>query len=214
KETGKSQSIVRWDEPTAESSKIEPPQAPAKTFTNQLREERPKKLEIIALDQINTPFASARDGSRALVGFLSKNVDANTLLALVTLEHNGVRIIHNFTSDPSVLVAAVNKVQQRLSSQDARALDASGENSQADLEALQLNAILSGTSPDLTNVNTSNPGNVAVAKARAASAQARAQVDASRRAQEALITLQDMQQLAQYFGAVPGRKSLIWASTG
>src|SRR5262249_18184079 len=42
----------------------------------------------------------------------------------------------------------------------------------------------------------------------------RAQVDASRRAQEALITLQDMQQLAQYFGAVPGRKSLIWASTG
>jgi hypothetical protein len=39
-------------------------------------------------------------------------------------------------------------------------------------------------------------------------------VDASRQAQEGLITLQDMQQLAQHFGGVPGRKSLIWASTG
>lgn len=109
KEDGKSQSLIRLDELTADSSKVEQPLAAAKTFTNQLGEQRPKKLEIIALDQINTPFASARDGSRTLVEFLSKNVDANTLVALVALGHNGVRIIHNFTSDPSILVAAVNK---------------------------------------------------------------------------------------------------------
>jgi VWFA-related protein len=214
KEDGNIQKITRLDELAAESNKVEPPQAAAKTFTNQVVAEHPKKLEIIALDQVNTPFASARDGSRMLVEFLSRNVDANTLLALVTLEHNGVRIIHNFTSDPSVLVAAVKKVQAHLSSRDALSLDASGENSQADQEALQLNALLSGTSPDLTNVVGSNPGNVAVAAARASSAQARAQIDASRQAQEGLITLEDMQQIAQYFSGVPGRKSLIWASTG
>src|SRR5437879_5017537 len=64
KEDGKSQNLVRVDEFTAESNKVEQPEAAAKTFTNQLAAERPKKLEIIALDLINTPFANARDGSR------------------------------------------------------------------------------------------------------------------------------------------------------
>jgi VWFA-related protein len=82
------------------------------------------------------------------------------------------------------------------------------------MEALQLNAILSGTSPDLSNVNTSNPGNVAAAQSRASMAQMRAQVDLARRGQDAIITLEDMQQVAQYFGAVPGRKSLLWISAG
>jgi VWFA-related protein len=205
KEDGKSQELVRLDELTADTKKVEQPPAAAKVFTNQLAEERPKKLEIIALDQVNTPFGSARDGNRALVEFLSKNVDANTLLALVVMERNGVRLIHNFTSDPSILVAAVKKVQSNLGSRDTRTLEAPGDSSQADLEALQLTALLNGSASG----GVVSPGQLtAMAQAQ------KGQVDASRQAQDALITLQDMQQLAQYFSGVPGRKSLIWASTG
>jgi VWFA-related protein len=209
KEDGNLQKIFRLDELTADAVKIEPAPANAKTFTNRIAAEHPKKLAIIALDQVNTPFESARDGARHLVEFLSKNMDPNTLLALVAMQHNGVRIIHNFTSDPAVLVAAVKKVEGTLGSRDTRTFNASGENSQADIEALQLAAVLNNT-----DILSAGSGPAAVAAAKAASAAARAQVDASRRSQEALITLEDFQQLAQYFGGVPGRKSLIWASTG
>jgi VWFA-related protein len=205
KEEGTVEKIVRLDELTGDVSKIERRTAGAKTFSNELIAEHPKKLEIIALDQVNTPFASVKDGSRALVEFFSKNVDANTLVALVSLGHNGPRVIHDFTTDTSVLVAAVQKVKTRLNSRDATTLEVSGDNSQADVEALQLAALLNG----------GDPGSVTTPAQFSALGRAqRAQIDASRQAQEGLITLENFQALAQYFGGVDGRKSLIWASTG
>lgn len=205
KEDGGTQKISRLDELTADAARIQAAPVVPKTFSNGSVADHPKKLEIIALDQVNTPFASSSDGRRSLVEFLAKNVDANTLLALVALEHNGPRIIHDFTSDPSVLIEAVNKVKSSLNSRDSRAIDTPGENSQADVEALQLLALVNGA--DAGSVST--PGQLAgLARAQ------RAQVDASRQSQEALITLENFQQLAQYFRGVPGRKSLIWASTG
>jgi VWFA-related protein len=209
KEDGTTQKIVRLDELTADAARVQPAVANLKTFTNQVVAEHPKKLVVIALDQVNTPFESARDGARRLVDFLSRYVDTNTLLALVAMQQNGVRVIHSFTADPETLVTAVKKVQSSLSSHDTQTSDISGDNSQADSEALQLVALFNNT-----DISTATNGNAAVAAARAASAQTRAQVDASRRAQDSLITLEDFQQLALYFGGVPGRKSLIWASTG
>src|SRR5262249_42746313 len=57
-------------------------------------------------------------------------------------------------------------------------------------------------------------GMPAVAQQRAMIRGLEAQADASRQSQEGLITLECMEQISQYFAAVPGRKSLLWASTG
>jgi VWFA-related protein len=219
KEDGNAQKIVRLDEFTADTAKVVPqPPADNQTFSNQVAADHPKKLAIIALDQVNTPFASAKDGARQLVDFFSKNIDASTLLALVAMRHNGVQIIHNFTSDPAILQAAVRKVQWELSSRDTRTADNLGDNAEADLEARQINDILNtvdvGSALTGGSANSGGGTNAAAAAARAQSRQQRAQVDASFQAQEALITLEDFQQLAEYYGGVPGRKSLIWASTG
>jgi VWFA-related protein len=204
KEDGSVQKISRLDELTADTVKVPVAATSPKEFTNQVVADHPKKLEIIAFDQVNTPFASSRDGERMLVEFLAKNVDANTLLALVALGHNGPRIIHDFTHDPGVLIAAVKKLQTSLNSRDSRTLESSGDSTEADFEALQIAAILNGS--DTGNITTPQQM-AAVGKAQ------RAQVDASRQAQEGLITLENFQKLAQYFQGVPGRKSLIWAST-
>lgn len=210
REDDKPENIVRSDEVTVgDTAKVERPAMAANSFTNEVVAEHPKKLEIIALDQINVPFAGGADGNRMLMDFLTKNVDANTLLALVALTHNGVVIIHDFSADPSLLVAALKKTRNKPSSIDTTTMDVSGENGQADLEALQLNALLSGAELNLSNLSPAQ----AVAALRAASASQRATVDASRRAQEALITLECFQQIAEYFGGVPGRKSMIWASS-
>lgn len=210
REDDKQQNIVRLDEVTVgDAAKVDRPAAAPNTFTNEVVAEHPRKLLIVALDQINVPFAGGADGNRMLMEFLTKNIDTNTLLALVALTHNGVQVIHDFSSDPSLLVAALKKTRNKPSSIDATTMDVSGENGQADLEALQLNAILSGAELNLTGLS----GAQAIAALKAVSANQRATVDASRRAQEALITLECFQQISEYFGAVPGRKSLIWASS-
>src|SRR5215472_11731588 len=90
KEDGAVQKIARLDELTADTVKVQATSGNPKSFTNQVTAEHPKKLEIIALDQVNTPFVSGAQGYRGLVEFLAKNVDANTLLALVAITPNGV----------------------------------------------------------------------------------------------------------------------------
>lgn len=207
KEDGKDQTIVRLDEVTAEPEKVKAEAPGANRFSNQLVAEHPKKLVIIALDEINTPFAGRAETRRGVMGFLSRNVDANTLLALISLQPNGIHLIHNFTSDPRVMVAAVRKVESTLSPRDIRAQDIPGENTEIDAEALQLQALLTGA-----DFSTATSANQLAAAARAASAQNRAQVDASQESQSALLTLECLQQVAYYFGAVPGRKSFIWAT--
>ena len=207
KEEGTSESIVRFDEMTADLGKIQTANAAPNTFSNELMAEHPKKLEIIALDRINTPFASVADANRGVIQFLSKNVDANTLLAMIVFQPNGIRVIHNFTSQPATLVAAVQKVQAALSSRDVRSQDIPGDTAEADAEALQIQNLFSA-------IPTQGAGGAAeLGAARARVAQARAQSDASQQSQGGLVTLECLQQAAQYFSGVPGRKSLIWAST-
>jgi len=209
KEDGNAEKVVRMDEVTVrDTTKVQRPTIAANTFTNEVVAEHPRKMEIIALDQINVPFAGGADGNRMLIDFLLKNLDSNTLLAMVALTHNGVRIIHDFTADNSTLAAALTKIRNKPGTLDATSMNVSGENTPIDLEVLQLDALLNGA-----DIVISGIGAEGVAQAKAVSAGARATVDASRRAQEALITLECFQQIAQYFGGVPGRKSLIWAST-
>jgi VWFA-related protein len=208
KEDDKPQNIARADEVTVEDTKVvERPPVAASSFSNEVVAEHPKKLEIIALDQINVPFVGGADGNRSLIEFLTKNLDSNTLLALVALTHNGVYIIHDFTAQPATLVTAFKKIRNKPSTQDTTSMNVSGENTPADLEVLQLDALLNGQDLDFSSLSA------ALASARKANAGARADIDASRRAQEGLITLECFQQIAEYFGGVPGRKSLIWAST-
>lgn len=208
KENGAVQKLVRVDELSADAGKVQTAASEGNQFSNRLSTEHPKKLEIIAIDQINTRFATRADASRGIVSFLSKNVDANTLLAMVAFRTDGVHLIHNFTTDPSVLIAAVRKLEPVLGRRDALTQNISGDLSEADVEVAQIQALFSGA-----DVGGAISTAQAVAAARAAISQGQAQVDSSIQSQDALITLECLQQVAQYFGGVPGRKSLIWASS-
>lgn len=207
KEEGSVQTIARLDELSAESAKVQVGSVEEKRFSNEVNAEHPKKLEIIALDRVNTTFAENNDATRGLVDFLSKGVDSNTLLALITLDPNGINLVHNFSSDPAVLVSAVRKLRATLTSRDTKTLNIPGDTPEVDAEVLELQALFNGA--DLSQANSAAQAGAAV---RAINLQTHAQLDASRRNQGALVTLECLQQVAQYFGGIPGRKSLIWAS--
>lgn len=208
-EDGKEQDILHFEEVSPETSPARPAAASATSFTNQIIAPRPKKLEIIVLDLLNTPLAGRVEARRGLMRFLAKSANPDALLALFILRSDGAHLIHNFTSDPAILIAAIGRLQSSAASRDAPTLNTYGGD--VDAEARQMEAILAGAAA--TAHMGSNPSSAAAA-ARAQARGMEALADASRQNQEALSTLESLQQIAQYFAGVPGRKSLLWASTG
>ena len=217
KQDGDVQKIASLDEVTAETTRAQRPVFPPNMFTNQVVVERPKKLVIIALDLVNNHFVGQAEATRGLIEFLANGSATDTLVTLLAFQPNGVRFIHDFTGDPAVLIGALRKLRASPSTRDTPTAeprvvvvggaDISGEDLNA--EAARLASILGGGVS-----NTEGDAGTQIEATRAQLGAAGARVDASRESQNGLITLECFQQVAQYFAAVPGRKSLIWASVG
>lgn len=239
KEDGKPQKIASLEEITSEATPAQRMSGSPTFFTNQVVAQHPKKLVIIALDLVNTTFAGRSEARRGLISFLSKSVNENTLAALVVFHLNGVAMIHNFTSDPEILINAIKRLQTPPSVVEAPALNVSADASTdprntamtttsassaghtvfegrtiglplENLEAAELAAIFEGSA----TVDTSGSVAQQAASVRSMIAANAAKMDISFQHQAGLVTLECFQQLAQYFASVPGRKSLIWASSG
>lgn len=206
-EEGKEQEIARFEEVNAETTPAQMATVPANVFTNQIVAPRPKKLEIIVLDLLNTPLSGRVEAQRGLMRFLEKSANPDALLALFVVRSDGPHLIHNFTSDSQVLVAAIRKLQNTPVSRDTPALNTNGGD--VDAEALEMRAIMAGAAA------TAQMGrHPTAAAARAEFRGMEALSDVSQQNQQAVITLDCLQAIAQYFAGVPGRKSLLWASTG
>lgn len=206
KENGKVQKIISFKEINANSAPVAKLQLPLNSFTNSFDVDSPKNLEVIALDLINTPFVHQAEAKKALTGFLLHLVDPNTLVSLFVLKPNSVHMIHNFTNDTGILIDALKKVESRASSRNAQTLSLGAD--EVSIEAAQFEAIVAGAGAAYS------PGANQIAAANARAAAARARLDASMQNQEARETLEELQQIAACLANVPGRKSLIWASSG
>jgi VWFA-related protein len=207
KQDGKRTEIVSFEEITSEAAPAQAMTGSPRSFTNQVVAQHPKKLVIIVLDLLNTSFAGRIESRRGLIKVLS-SLDPNTLSALVVFRGSSVSMIHNCTSDPAILIAAIKKLQAATSAEESPTLNIRGDvQSQQDAEAVELAAIIQGTAGD-------DAGNTSVAGALSVMRASQATMDLSFQHQAGLVTLENFQQLALYFGSVPGRKSLIWASSG
>ena len=205
REDGQEKELAACEEVKAETNAVPRVAVAPNSFTNQIAADHPKKLEIVLFDLLNTPLSARVEARRGLTAFLAKSVDSDTLVALLVLSSSGVRMVHNFTGDPAVLAAAVHKVQSPAAARDAPTMNTNGGD--VDAEAGQISAILAGTAA-IANSNPT-PGTM-----RTANRGMEALGDVSKQNQDAVLTMRALQQIAQYFAGVPGRKSLIWASTG
>src|SRR5215468_2920225 len=71
----------------------------------------PDRILIIALDLVNTPAADQARARRDLLKYLQEQQATHQHFALVTITRNGLSQIHNFSSDPAVLVEALKKIE-------------------------------------------------------------------------------------------------------
>ncbi len=152
----------------------------------------PDRIFIVALDLVNTAFLDQTRAKQELLKYLEQ--EPNQRFALVAITKDGLAQIHNFSSDPAVLVEALKRVQnsQDKDLADQPALDSMSTTWQFASECRPIDEYTS-----LTNAYRDSQVYGGYAQKLAAHA-----------------TLTALKQVAQAYAGVPGRKSVIWLTGG
>jgi VWFA-related protein len=197
-ENGKPKPIVSFDEIKSTTNRPRR-MAPNKgVYSNELSADAsPKRLTIFALDLVNTPFMDQAFARQQLMKFLSNHVSSQEPIALIAISGGGIQVLHDFTSDPGVLVAALKKVTGAIP-----ALNGTGPG----------NSLIGGVATALETGTGSELSIEANTLANFANSDAEYMAYAQRQA--IMVTLESFQHVAEAYAGVPGRKSLIWATAG
>jgi VWFA-related protein len=199
-ENGVEQKVATFEEITSDPHRMSRPKD-ANEFSNSLAGGAAnRRVTIIVLDLINTPFTDQAYARKDLLKYLAQSVDQHEPTALYTLTRGGIRIVHDFTTDPRVLVAALHKVKG-----DAVQMVDSPE----EVEAITGSASPDGSAGIDVGAVTSEAG-----KIQAMMEDAELNFKSFEQRLAITYTLEGMQQIAQALAGFPGRKSLIWASGG
>ena len=199
-ENGAEQKISTFEEITSAARRMSRPKNPNE-FSNSLTgEPSTKRITLMVLDLINTPFVDQAYARKDLLKYLTQSVDQREPTALYTLTRSGIHAIHDFTTDPRVLVAALHKVK--------------GDTSQMVDSPETVEAMSGSASPD--GSAGVDPGAVQSEADKIQTMMEDAELNFQSFQQRLAITytLQGMQQVAQTLAGFPGRKSLIWAGGG
>src|ERR1051326_2931538 len=148
----------------------------------------PRRINIILLDTLNTKITDQMFAKQQLIKFLSNSVKPDDLTTLLVLTRGGVRVIHDFTRDPRVLVAAVQKAKHK-----------AGITADVNQDVIAMN-------DDLVNQEATDLESLID--------QAEAQMEQMYQQMIVDITLDGFESIANAYRGVPGRKSLIWLSSG
>jgi VWFA-related protein len=209
-ENGKSKPITVFEEVKTTSKRMRRAPSQRGVYTNMVSsDDSPKRLTIFALDTLNTPFLDQSFAREQLIKFLARRIDSQEPSALVSIQGNGVRILHDFSSDPAVLVAALKKATgetpgltfsgQQLEETRSRELSTGQQRAAA--------ASIQGGDPygpSLEEFETQTAAIDSFVKGSDLSYAVSAQKASI------LTTLESFQHVAEAFAGVPGRKSLIW----
>ena len=111
-DNGKRQEVRLFSEETRDVLPSAAAPLPRGTFTNQLeqRSGTPAAVTAILLDGVNTRFSDQTYARRQVVEFL-KQIQAEDRIAIYTLDSRGLKVLHDYTTDSSDLVAKLAKYQ-------------------------------------------------------------------------------------------------------
>jgi VWFA-related protein len=188
-EKGKNQKIAFFT--TASEEQKQPLQElPPGVYSNKPEYRLPGgPLVVLLLDAANTPFKDQAYARRQMLEFVREQYKPGQRTAIFTLT-NGLAILQDFTTDPNVLLAALQKYQpisQEMA--NAAAPPVPGTSSDGGQGAQRAAAAMVERIRDFQNVQ------VAYVQDRRAEA-----------------TIAAMRSLARILGGMPGRKSLVWVT--
>lgn len=183
---GKVQTIAQVEEVTAGTAAAAPVAAKAGIFTNKLvSAQQPQEVVIVALDLMMTPFLDNGRTREALLKFLTTQMKPNVAIGLVAIKRGEVSMLHSFTSSPTELSEALQKVTG-ITSLNSLADTVTVRDETHRLEDyLEREADVNESSRQI--------------------AQRRIQYDVA-------TDLESLRVIAHWVGGIPGRKVLIWAT--
>src|SRR5208282_220537 len=190
-EDGREQAIKVFEEHnSANASQIQSmPPLPPNTYSNFPESTVTTAANVLLLDALNTPLKDQTYLRQQMIEYL-KTIPDGTRIAIFTLASR-LRIVQGFTSDRTPLLAALN--DKRNSPGESPLLpnpdDATATN------------LVNG----LQNIGASSQVVASLKEFQAD--QAAFQIDL-----RVQMTMDALQQLAEYLGGIPGRKNLIWFS--
>src|SRR5580658_1014567 len=110
-ENGAEQKISTFEEVTSDPHRFLRPRNPNEFSNSVAGGSSNRRVTLIVLDFINTPFAAQAYARQDLLKYPAQSVDQHEPTGLYTLTRSGIQVIHDFTTDPRVLVAALHKVK-------------------------------------------------------------------------------------------------------
>ncbi len=199
-ENGAEQKIATFEEISSDPHRWSRPKNPNEFGNSLAGGASNRRITLMVLDLVNMSFMAQANARQELLKYLTQSVDQREPTALYTLTRSGMQVVHDFTSDPRVLVAALHKVKG-----DAFHMVDSPE----DVEALTGTASPDGSAGV-------DPGAVQSEAQRIQTMMEDAELNFKSFEQRLAIiyTLNGLQQVAQALKGFPGRKSLIWAGGG
>jgi VWFA-related protein len=196
---GKPQSIAVFEEVHTTA-----PAKPARTdeFSNIAMSGSEKQtLTVIAIDMNTTAPLDQAYLKDEIIKFLNSAADTGEPFALVAITRSGIRLLHDFTTDPRLLAAVVKGQPLQTAAKEAPG----------------------GTVMDFTPCARSSAGCGGSSNAEAGISQLQAwvtlmtnqeQFEIFRDWSSSVDSLVALQQLAQSLRGLPGRKTVVWASSG
>ncbi|HMK30096.1 MAG TPA: VWA domain-containing protein [Terriglobales bacterium] len=208
-ENGKPQTVAFFQEVQSQTV-IKPVKVNAGELSNQLSADTgPQKVTIIAIDAVNATVTDQAYARLQLLKFLNTRLNKGEPTTLLVLRDNGIRVIHDFTTDTAALIAALKGVTGTVSVNTNTPKTGNSAFSQEMVRA----AITEGMSNQ--NLSATDPFVKLLADdVEALLAFQYGEEGEYYRTRAAELTLEGLQHIAQAYAGIPGRKSLLWITGG
>jgi VWFA-related protein len=108
-EDGQPKPIASFEEITTSNLPIKHT-APPGVFTNEIVSDGPVTMVVILLDLINTPYFYQQAAKGKLLEYLQRDFRGDQPTMLAVLHPSGLRILHDFTTDPQLLAKLVRRL--------------------------------------------------------------------------------------------------------
>jgi VWFA-related protein len=118
-ENGKTRSISVFEEVTTEKLPTRHREDSPGVYSNFLApNEQPWRLTAVVLDMIDTPAMRQADAKKQLIDYLLRSASREEPMAIFGLSGSGLRQLHPFTRDTTVLISALQALKLSLSSEE------------------------------------------------------------------------------------------------
>ncbi len=208
KEQGKPQAVTFFEEhKSTEAAEQEAVTLPPNVFSNHPDEPQPAAVTVLLLDALNAPVEDQAFVHQEALRFL-KTARPGMRMAIFTMS-SGLHFVQGFTDDPAVLVAALNSKKGNGVEQSSNLTTAVEANAGQGLVNM-----MSEATPTQATPNGQSPSTPAASLSMIAGMESFLhEMGNAEWSDREYRTLANLQQLATFLGAFPGRKNLIWFST-